>query len=82
MLRIKIRYFASIRERTGVSAEEFELQEGATVQTIITEAKRLHPKLETQNVAILVSVNGAFVEPSRQLESSDDVALFPPVSGG
>lgn len=81
-LRIKVRYFASIRERTGVNAEEFELQEAATVETIIMEAKRLHPRLEAQDGAIFVSVNGDFVKPSRRLELGDDVALFPPVSGG
>jgi molybdopterin converting factor subunit 1 len=81
-LRIKVRYFASIRERTGVSAEEIELQEGATAENVIAEAKRLHPNIDTQNGAVFVSVNGEFVDPSRRLESSDDVALFPPVSGG
>jgi molybdopterin converting factor subunit 1 len=81
-LRIKVRYFASIRERTGVSAEEIELQEGATVENVIAQAKRLHPNLDAQVGSLFVSVNGDFVDLHRRLESSDDVALFPPVSGG
>jgi molybdopterin converting factor subunit 1 len=81
-LRIKVRYFASIRERAGVGAEELELREGATVENVIMEAKRLHSKLDAQDGAIFVSVNGDFADLTRRLESSDDVALFPPVSGG
>jgi molybdopterin converting factor subunit 1 len=81
-LRIKVRYFASIRECAGVSTEQIELREGATVENVIIEAKRLHPKLDAKDGTVFVSVNGDFVDLTRRLESSDDVALFPPVSGG
>lgn len=81
-MRIKVRYFAIIRERAGVSAEEIELREGATVENVIMEAKRLHPRLDAQDRTVFVSVNGDFVDVRRRLEANDDVALFPPVSGG
>lgn len=81
-MRIRVRYFSNIRERTGVKEEELELPEGATAENLITEAKRFHPNLGIQEQAILVSVNGGFVESSTRLKPGDDVALFPPVSGG
>jgi molybdopterin converting factor small subunit len=35
-----------------------------------------------QDRVIIVSVNGEFVEASRRLNATDEVAMFPPVSGG
>jgi len=44
--------------------------------------KKRHSMLKLQNRAIIVSVNGEFAEASRHLEPTDEVAMFPPVSGG
>jgi molybdopterin converting factor small subunit len=42
----------------------------------------LHTALKEQEDNILVAVNGSFAEPTRVLRKGDEVALFPPVSGG
>ena len=81
-MKVMVRYFASIREATGVKEEEIELPDGGTIETLIREAKVLHSMLEVQNRVIIVSVNGEFVETSRRLNATDEVAMFPPVSGG
>jgi len=77
-----VRYFASIREATGVKEEEIELADGGTIETLIRVAKELHSMLRVRNMAIIVSVNGEFVEANRRLNATDEVAIFPPVSGG
>ena len=81
-MKVMVRYFASIREATGVKEEEIELPDGGTIETLIREAKALHSMLEVQNRVIIVSVNGEFVEANRRLNATDEVAIFPPVSGG
>ena len=81
-MKVMVRYFASIREATGVKEEEIELPDGGTIETLIREAKALHSMLKVQDRVVIVSVNGEFVEASRRLNATDEVAMFPPVSGG
>jgi sulfur-carrier protein len=80
-LKIMVRYFASLREATGVKEEEIELPDGGTIEMLLRQAKELHSTLKGRS-AILVSVNGEFVQTSRHLKAEDDIAMFPPVSGG
>ena len=81
-MKVMVRYFASMRDATGVKEEEIELPDGGTIEALIKEAKKRHSMLKSQNRAIIVSINGEFGEASRQLKPTDEVAMFPPVSGG
>ncbi len=81
-MRLRVRYFASIREWTHLREEEVDLPEGSTAEALKREVERLHDKLDNPEGTILVAVNGGFVEPTRVLRQGDEVALFPPVSGG
>ena len=80
-MRLIVRYFASIREWTRLREEEVYLPDGSTAEALKKEVEHRH-KLENQEGTILVAVNGGFVEPTRILKQGDEVALFPPVSGG
>jgi len=81
-VRLRVRYFASIREFTGLKEEQLEVPEGSTAEAVKREVQEIHTSLEGQEGNILVAVNGSFVEPKRVLKVGDEVALFPPVSGG
>ena len=81
-MRLRVRYFASIREFTGLREEQLEVPDGSTAEALKREAQRLHASLRGQEENILVAVNGSFVDPKRVLEAEDEVAFFPPVSGG
>ena len=81
-MRLRIRYFASIREFTGIKEEQLEVPEGSTAEALKRRVQGLHTPLKGQEENILVAVNGSFVEPTRILRQGDEVALFPPVSGG
>lgn len=79
-MRVRVRYYASFRELTGVDEEMLELGAGATAEELKAEAARSHGALKGK--VMLVALNGGFVEPARVIEEGDQVALFPPVSGG
>jgi molybdopterin synthase sulfur carrier subunit len=80
-MKVRLRYFASIRELIGVVGEEVTLQEGSTVHALIKKLKMDHTRLRDMDL-ILVAVDGEYVEPDTLLREGDVVALFPPVSGG
>jgi molybdopterin converting factor subunit 1 len=81
-VRLRVRYFASIREFTGIKEEQLEVPEGFTAEALKWRIQGLHAALKAQEDNILIAVNGSFVEPTRVLIQGDEVALFPPVSGG
>jgi molybdopterin converting factor subunit 1 len=81
-VRLRVRYFASIREFTGLKEEQLDVPEGSTAEALKREAQKLHASLKGQEDNILVAVNGSFVELKRVLKAGDEIALFPPVSGG
>jgi molybdopterin synthase sulfur carrier subunit len=80
-MRVRLRYFASIREMIGIVGDEVTLQEGSTVHVLIEKLKMDHTRLSDMDL-ILVAVDGEYVEPDTLLREGDVVALFPPVSGG
>jgi sulfur-carrier protein len=81
-LRLRVRYFASIREFTGLREEELEVPEGSSAGFLERKVLELHSSLRTQEENIFLAVNGSFVESKQILRQGDEVALFPPVSGG
>ena len=81
-MMLRVRYFASIREFTELKEEQLDVPEGSTAEALKRKVQRLHASLKSEEGNILVAVNGSFVEPKRVLKPGDEVALFPPVSGG
>ncbi len=79
-MRVRILYFAKLRETLGIDEEMIELPEGARVETLMRILKNRHQALG--ELKLLVAVNAEYVSPNRGLKEGDVVALFPPVSGG
>lgn len=81
-MQLTVLYFATLRDLAGVRQESLTLQDGASVAELIAEVGRRHPRLNPALESTLVSVNREFAFPEEELHDSDEVALFPPVSGG
>jgi molybdopterin converting factor subunit 1 len=79
-MRIDVLLFAALREATGESRLELELDPGATVGDALAALAIRHPALSRG--APLVAVNREYAAKSRPLLDGDEVALIPPVSGG
>lgn len=77
-MRIHVKYFAPFREKTG-KKEEFLEGNFRTVQELMVY---LHEKYEIKTDFLMVAVNRAVVPRERELSEEDEVAVFPPVSGG
>jgi molybdopterin converting factor subunit 1 len=77
-MRVKVKTFAGLRERLGFSERDLELAEGQTVKDV-WRAIGDKPDLPQ---GILTAVNLAYVKPQHALSDGDEVAFFPPVTGG
>ncbi|MEX2617325.1 MAG: molybdopterin converting factor subunit 1 [Alphaproteobacteria bacterium] len=83
---MKILYFASLRQRTGTGEEDISLPDGVRdVAGLIDWLKGRGPEYSdalADTSAIRVAVNQEFATLETALEGNEEVALFPPMTGG
>jgi molybdopterin synthase sulfur carrier subunit len=77
-MHIEIRFFAALRERLGVSQRELSVPEGTTVAQLWSLAVPQEPLPDN----VLAARNMEYVPTDSQLADGDEVAFFPPVTGG
>jgi molybdopterin converting factor subunit 1 len=82
MIRGKVKFFASLREATGRQEIEWKLADGATVETLAAHLRKTLPGLDKWINRMWIAVNRRYAAPETVLQDGDEVALFPPVSGG
>jgi molybdopterin synthase sulfur carrier subunit len=84
---IDVHYFANVRETLGVAHEQLPADSaGSTVSTLIEALVQRHgSRWQTAfntGARILVAVNQEVVPHSATINDGDEVAFFPPVTGG
>lgn len=79
-LKLRLQYFASLRERRGLSREEL-VTTAATPADVYEELSARHAFLFPVE-RLRVAVNGEFAELSQPLKDGDEVVFIPPVAGG
>lgn len=81
-MEVTVLYFATLRDHTGQREERLSLREGSTTADLKSLLRARHDKLEQALESAIVAVNREFAFPEDELHDGDEVALFPPVSGG
>ncbi|HAG70679.1 MAG TPA: molybdopterin converting factor subunit 1 [Gammaproteobacteria bacterium] len=84
-MKLDIHYFASIRERLGIQGQQLELSGNNNVADLIVSLTQVDAKFSVMIEAtpsILVAVNQTVVNRSYTLSDGDEVAFFPPMTGG
>ncbi len=82
---IIIKYFAKTREQIGLDEEHFELPPrhltaGDLVQLLRARGAPYHDALDPEH--LLCAINHEMMSLAASLEDEDEVAFFPPVTGG
>lgn len=80
MLRIKL--FAQARQLAGSALVEIPWSDGETVSQLKIRLGELHPTLVPLIPRLLVAVNNDYAQEKGTIKTTDEVACFPPVSGG
>ena len=85
-MKVRILYFASLREKLGKDAEEIDLPAGvATVAALRMHLRGRGGVFESsfsEKILLRSAVNQDMVQPTAAVKSGDEVAFFPPVTGG
>lgn len=85
-MELKIQYFASVRE--AMAREEETIQPPESVETVADLVQYLSSQdasfaeLAGAENPLLVAINHSVVDRNASLSENDEVAFFPPMTGG
>ena len=82
MMKVKVKFFAILRERVGTGEITKEIREGSTVAQLWEALKQDYPKLASAEMRLVYAVNQDYVRADHVLKERDEVVFVPPVSGG
>ncbi len=77
-MTVEVKFFASLREQVGCEGASVEIGEVATAADVWLAAAGGKPMPPN----VLVAVNMEYTDPNQEIKSGDEVAFFPPVTGG
>jgi len=81
-MNIRVLFFGAARDAVGANQMELALEAPATVSSAFQSLKERFEKLERFGRSLLFAVNQEYATPDTQLQDNDELAVFPPVSGG
>lgn len=79
---IQIRLFATLKDIAGTDRVEFETDRPLSVREVFDHLVQLYPGLQRYSTVVQKAVNEEYTDWEREVVSGDEVAFFPPVSGG
>jgi len=82
-MNITVKLFATLKDKAQASHLALELpQVQPRVSDLLAEIVVQKPALAPSMKSVLVAVNKEYAFPEQVLAPCDEIALFPPVSGG
>ncbi len=78
-MKVNVKYFASLRELMGAAGAEVEVAENASVDELW---QLLAAVRGIEFDGVMMAVNLEYVKAGHLLKADDEVAFFPPVTGG
>ena len=82
MNRIKLLFFATLRDRAGTRSMELEIPANLTVQELKDKLSNEYPNLKDSMSSVLITINREYAFDEAVIPPNAELAMFPPVSGG
>lgn len=81
-MTLRVLYFASLKDRAGVSDETIDVPDATDVAALWSALQDRHPRLRDMTTRPLAACDMAYASWDRRLDGVVEVAFLPPVSGG
>ena len=78
-MRVKVRYFAMLREHKGTSVESIDVQPGTTIARLY---EMVFGSTPLSDLPVLFALNESYVDADTKLFDGADVSFLPPLGGG
>jgi molybdopterin synthase catalytic subunit len=82
MNRVKLLFFATLRDRAGMRAMELDIPSDLTVQGLKDKISAEYPALKESMSSVLITINREYAFDDAMIPANAELAMFPPVSGG
>ena len=84
IFKMRIRYFAWIKDITNKEDEIIDINHPKTIKELKKYLENLYPELKKHFLqdVLRFAVNQEYVSENLKLKQIDEIAIFPPVSGG
>jgi molybdopterin converting factor subunit 1 len=81
-MKVRVLFFAQLRDLAGTSQREIELPENSTVTDLLQTIYAAHPALAAHDTSTLIGAGVEFVGRDYVIQANDEIAIMPPVQGG
>lgn len=81
-MKVRVLYFATLRDYAGRREQDVELPAGASIADLKAQLSGQDNRMDQALDTAIASINKEFAFAQERLKEGDEVALFPPVSGG
>jgi len=81
-VKIRVLFFGAARDAVDATSMELSLDAPATVSSAFQKLVEKFSDLERFGRSLLFAVNEEYATPETRLQENDELAVFPPVSGG
>ena len=81
-VKIRVLFFGAARDAVNATSMELSLDAPATVSSAFRKLVEKFSDLERFGRSLLFAVNEEYATPETRLQENDELAVFPPVSGG
>jgi molybdopterin converting factor subunit 1 len=81
-MQVHALFFASLKDIVGCRELAMDVPDGATISDLLTQLEARYPRFKDYRPVILTAINEEYVGKSARISDGDEIAIFPPVSGG
>lgn len=82
MLKVKVLFFATLRDYVGSKSVEVEIPFGMTIDGLTDLLVATYPRLEKVKDMMMAAINREYAADEDPIPEGAEIAFFPPVSGG
>lgn len=82
MNRVKLLFFATIRERAGTKSLEMDVFDDLTILGLKDKLAVDYPNLKESLKSVLITINREYAFDEAVIPQNAEIGMFPPVSGG
>lgn len=82
MNRIRLLFFATLRDRAGTKSMDLDIPSDLTVQGLKHKLSEEYPSLKESMSSVLITINREYAFDEAVIPPNAELAMFPPVSGG